>query len=87
MEVCELVRCKPYEVNYRLYLFDISIHNMEGKHSCHHLTNQMGLVTGTLFTLYTVYIYATTTWRLLQVYNHYKGEQKVVLFRDFLYLD
>ncbi|CBK21918.2 uncharacterized protein [Blastocystis hominis] len=38
---------------------------------------KMGLVTGTLFTLYTVYIYATTTWRLLQVYNHYKGEQKI----------
>lgn len=79
MEMCELVRCKSYEVDHGLYLVDFSIYNLEGKHSCHHLTTQMGLVTGTLFTLYTVYIYAASTWRLLQVYKHYQGEHKVTI--------
>lgn len=53
---------------------------MESKHICHLFIAQMGLVTGTLFTLYTVYIYATSAWRLLQVYNAYKGEHKVFYF-------
>lgn len=84
MEMCELVRCKSYEVDHGLYLVDFSIYNLEGKHSCHHLTTQMGLVTGTLFTLYTVYIYAASTWRLLQVYKHYQGEHKVTIIIWFI---
>lgn len=78
--MCEIVRCKSYEINHRVYFTDFPIYNMEGKCFCHLMIAQMGLVTGSLFTLYTVYIYAASTWRLLQVYNTFKGEHKVSYF-------
>ena len=38
----------------------------------------MGLVTGGLLTLYIVYVYAVSAWRLFQVRKQFEQEQKVV---------
>ena len=40
----------------------------------------MGLVTGTVLTIYIVYIYAMATRRLLSVYRQFKQEHRVFSF-------
>ena len=37
----------------------------------------MGIVTGGLLTIYVLYVYIISAWKLLQVYKHFQAESKV----------
>lgn len=49
---------------------------------------QMGIVTGGFLTLYILYVYITSAWKLLQVYKHFQQETKVcICFKYFHFQD
>lgn len=44
----------------------------------------MGIIWGSLLTIYIVYIYSTSAWRMLEVNKKFKTEKKVSCFESHL---